>query len=136
MKFLEQKLNEEISNIFKPRDETTILADLLETNERNIPIILKMHKKWSEILSKNTMTNDEDKKKIIKLYNDLEKYKYPDEKSAGILGLKRMYKIWNEELTSNLVVLSNCIDWVHWVGDMLDLFKHRVGQAYMEQKNI
>lgn len=115
-----------VNKIFKPKTQDQIFADLLETEESNIPVLNQMYDEWN-----NIVTNSKGESKLKALYGSLPKYEklMPDPKSAGLLGLRRMLDGWKNKRSSWEIVTETVLDWLGWYYDAkrrLDDHQHYV----------
>lgn len=133
-------VNEDIKDIFKPKNKYDIMADLLETDKKNIPMLIKIYDDWYSIFY--DLSNDKiniydgslDEKKISYVYNDIYHNNilkfFPHVESSGLLGLSRNLERWNERMYSTENMMSSIVDWINWIRDGLMEFEYKTKNPF------
>jgi hypothetical protein len=117
-----------MNDIFKPRDKNDIMADIMETDIENIPYVLKLYNMWKGILFSGKEISDKNLKSI---HIDLLNTYMPNEKSSGLLGLKRSFIRWENEYISSDLLIEILKDWMNWVYHSLEYYRTHAGLKYV-----
>jgi len=123
------KLKNINKSIFKPRNQHEILADLLETDIRNVSKIFEIYKK----IKKLQKTFDK-KQLLLPVIYYIDDVEMSHIESTGILGLRRTFNKYLEVNQKHLmdhyefISLEVLYSWIGWVKDAIDKYQDVTGE--------
>lgn len=121
MKFI----NESLNDFLKPKSQDQILADILETDVKNIPLIMKIYEKWRSIFLDDTKKNRD---KISAIYNDMSKYnfnQFAKGESVGLAGLQRDLMKWYDGIYDDYITYEHIDEFIFSIHDAIKEIKNK-----------